>query len=249
MPNTYKVFFIQGCSFGMSIEWGGDSILNDIDIVSPSPLTNIQQQISSTTSSMNIQQPICSATSTVSVTSTTFTDIAKPSFSNINVQPNLKPIETRTASLQPLPSRGEVKSVGVVRKKLDLNQQGHTMVPEPTDSRGDASSKSVVPKPTSTMPMPKQTVSKTNNTASSSSESVSEDTLSSKVSPLHRSSSSSCGASLQLSSWDLPDGVLEKYKSNGIEKMFPWQKDCLTTGSVLSGGVYVETISHMLYIG
>ena len=44
--------------------------------------------------------------------------------------------------------------------------------------------------------------------------------------------------SLLLSSWGLPDSVVEKYSTHGIEKMFPWQKECLTNGNVLSGGAY-----------
>ena len=42
---------------------------------------------------------------------------------------------------------------------------------------------------------------------------------------------------LSLSNWGLPECVLRNYKKNGIEKMFPWQQECLFTGKVLEGGI------------
>ena len=41
---------------------------------------------------------------------------------------------------------------------------------------------------------------------------------------------------LSLSSWDLPEIVLEKYSSSGINNLFRWQAECLLTGKVLEGG-------------
>ncbi|XP_072178198.1 DNA polymerase theta-like [Diadema setosum] len=41
---------------------------------------------------------------------------------------------------------------------------------------------------------------------------------------------------LLLSSWGLPDPVLQQYHRAGITKMFPWQADCLGVGRVLEGG-------------
>ena len=40
----------------------------------------------------------------------------------------------------------------------------------------------------------------------------------------------------QLSSWGLPDNILEQYKKIGITTMFEWQAHCLCTGNVLNGG-------------
>lgn len=37
-----------------------------------------------------------------------------------------------------------------------------------------------------------------------------------------------------LSSWDLPEAVLEKYRSRGMESMFHWQAECLNNPKVLS---------------
>ena len=39
---------------------------------------------------------------------------------------------------------------------------------------------------------------------------------------------------LALSSWGLPESVLEKYHQKGITHMFDWQAECLSTGNVLS---------------
>ncbi|KAH9504975.1 hypothetical protein Btru_061318 [Bulinus truncatus] len=39
-----------------------------------------------------------------------------------------------------------------------------------------------------------------------------------------------------LSSWGLPDPVLEVYKKQGINTMFAWQAECLLTGNALAGG-------------
>ncbi|KAL5009648.1 hypothetical protein ScPMuIL_011953 [Solemya velum] len=41
---------------------------------------------------------------------------------------------------------------------------------------------------------------------------------------------------LLLTSWGLPDIVLDQYRKLGITAMFPWQAECLCTGSVLDGG-------------
>ncbi|XP_071480044.1 DNA polymerase theta-like [Diadema antillarum] len=41
---------------------------------------------------------------------------------------------------------------------------------------------------------------------------------------------------LLLSSWGLPDPVLQQYHRAGITKMFSWQADCLGVGRVLEGG-------------
>ncbi|XP_030850352.1 DNA polymerase theta [Strongylocentrotus purpuratus] len=41
---------------------------------------------------------------------------------------------------------------------------------------------------------------------------------------------------LLLSSWGLPDVVLQQYHRAGITKMFPWQVECLGAGRVLEGG-------------
>ena len=40
----------------------------------------------------------------------------------------------------------------------------------------------------------------------------------------------------ELSSWGLPDNILEQYKKIGIKTMFEWQAQCLRTGNVLNGG-------------
>ncbi|CAG5132586.1 unnamed protein product [Candidula unifasciata] len=40
----------------------------------------------------------------------------------------------------------------------------------------------------------------------------------------------------QLSSWGLPEPVLEAYRSQGVLTMFEWQAECLLTGNVLDGG-------------
>ena len=40
-----------------------------------------------------------------------------------------------------------------------------------------------------------------------------------------------------LSNFKLPFTVLEKYKKNGIECLFPWQQECLLTGNALEGGM------------
>ena len=40
----------------------------------------------------------------------------------------------------------------------------------------------------------------------------------------------------ELSSWGLPDNILEQYKKIGIMTMFEWQAQCLRTGNVLNGG-------------
>jgi len=52
-----------------------------------------------------------------------------------------------------------------------------------------------------------------------------------------------CGIDqLQLSSWGLPREVLLQYRRLGITSMFPWQAECLCTGSVLGG-----TSFHVLH--
>ncbi|XP_059382324.1 DNA polymerase theta isoform X1 [Carassius carassius] len=40
---------------------------------------------------------------------------------------------------------------------------------------------------------------------------------------------------LLLSNWGLPNLVLEKYQSLGVQRMFEWQAECLTLGKVLEG--------------
>ncbi|BFZ09845.1 hypothetical protein BsWGS_12884 [Bradybaena similaris] len=40
----------------------------------------------------------------------------------------------------------------------------------------------------------------------------------------------------QLSSWGLPEPVLEAYRSQGVLTMFEWQAECLLVGNVLDGG-------------
>ncbi|XP_042229545.1 DNA polymerase theta-like isoform X2 [Homarus americanus] len=40
---------------------------------------------------------------------------------------------------------------------------------------------------------------------------------------------------MELSSWGLPDAVLECYLKNGIKTMFPWQAECLSLPEVLDG--------------
>lgn len=40
----------------------------------------------------------------------------------------------------------------------------------------------------------------------------------------------------ELSSWGLPDSILEQYLKIGITTMFEWQAQCLRTGNVLNGG-------------
>ncbi|XP_012557615.2 DNA polymerase theta isoform X1 [Hydra vulgaris] len=42
--------------------------------------------------------------------------------------------------------------------------------------------------------------------------------------------------SCSLLDFDLPTTVIEKYKKNGIESLFLWQKECLLTGKALEGG-------------
>ncbi len=46
---------------------------------------------------------------------------------------------------------------------------------------------------------------------------------------------------LALSSWGLPDTVLQRYHDNGITRMFDWQAECLCTGNVL--GEYFRLVS------
>ena len=41
------------------------------------------------------------------------------------------------------------------------------------------------------------------------------------------------GDRLMLSSWGLPQVVLDNYRQHGITGMFDWQADCLCTGNVL----------------
>ncbi|KAK6623671.1 hypothetical protein RUM43_009523 [Polyplax serrata] len=41
---------------------------------------------------------------------------------------------------------------------------------------------------------------------------------------------------LSLSTWGLPDKVLQFYQSKGITRMFEWQLECLTLGGVLDSG-------------
>ncbi|XP_040891156.1 DNA polymerase theta [Toxotes jaculatrix] len=41
---------------------------------------------------------------------------------------------------------------------------------------------------------------------------------------------------LLLSSWGLPNPVLERYQKHGVTHMFEWQAQCLTVGQVLQGG-------------
>ena len=41
---------------------------------------------------------------------------------------------------------------------------------------------------------------------------------------------------INLSSWGLPDAVLDKYHSMGIRRLFQWQVEALRTGGALSGG-------------
>ena len=38
---------------------------------------------------------------------------------------------------------------------------------------------------------------------------------------------------LALSSWGLPEVVLQRYHDNKITRMFEWQAECLCTGNVL----------------
>ena len=54
-----------------------------------------------------------------------------------------------------------------------------------------------------------------------------------------QSSSQSCLTQEQceLSSWGIPNSVLEQYKKIGITTMFEWQAQCLRTGNVLNGGI------------
>ena len=53
-----------------------------------------------------------------------------------------------------------------------------------------------------------------------------------------QSSSQGCLTQEQcdLSSWGLPENILEQYKKIGITRMFEWQAQCLRTGNVLNGG-------------
>lgn len=41
--------------------------------------------------------------------------------------------------------------------------------------------------------------------------------------------------SLLMSSWGLPEAVLNQYHMMGIKEMFPWQAQCLKKGQVLNG--------------
>lgn len=43
----------------------------------------------------------------------------------------------------------------------------------------------------------------------------------------------------ELSSWGLPNSVLDQYKKVGITTMFEWQAQCLRTGNVLNGGILI----------
>ncbi|XP_068203491.1 DNA polymerase theta isoform X2 [Palaemon carinicauda] len=42
-------------------------------------------------------------------------------------------------------------------------------------------------------------------------------------------------ARMELSSWGLPEPVLQRYIENGIKTMFPWQAECLSLPGVLDG--------------
>lgn len=58
--------------------------------------------------------------------------------------------------------------------------------------------------------------------------------ITTKHSPIQQSPTKD--TTLLMSAWGLPDSVLQTYKKNGIESMFSWQRDCLSTGEVLNGG-------------
>ena len=45
---------------------------------------------------------------------------------------------------------------------------------------------------------------------------------------------------LALSSWGLPEVVLQRYQENKITRMFEWQAECLCTGNVL--GEYILNV-------
>lgn len=49
----------------------------------------------------------------------------------------------------------------------------------------------------------------------------------------------------ELTSWGLPDNILEQYKKIGITTMFEWQAQCLRTGNVLNGG-RMELICNLI---
>lgn len=80
------------------------------------------------------------------------------------------------------------------------------------------------------------------NQFSSGSSSVNSTKISSNGTQL----SSSFYEELELSAWGLPDTVLRKYKKHGIEKMFPWQLQCLMTGKALGGGnIYFQVFEFL----
>lgn len=48
----------------------------------------------------------------------------------------------------------------------------------------------------------------------------------------------------QLSSWGLPEPVLETYRSQGVLTMFEWQAECLLTDNVLGKIVLLQVLKH-----
>ncbi|KAL1476734.1 hypothetical protein MTO96_036286 [Rhipicephalus appendiculatus] len=61
--------------------------------------------------------------------------------------------------------------------------------------------------------------------------------LESGLSPITRASCAEEDSedSLDLSQWGLPAEVVAGYARRGVQRMFPWQLECLRTGNVLAG--------------
>ena len=62
------------------------------------------------------------------------------------------------------------------------------------------------------------------------------DFLASNKSPFLTTPAKKSKCNLQLSSWGLPEKVMEQYAKRGITSMFEWQAECLMLPGVLSGG-------------
>ena len=56
-----------------------------------------------------------------------------------------------------------------------------------------------------------------------------------------------CKHSRQIDSWDLPQSIVNKYKSSGISEIFEWQRECLLTGNAFNGGMYLYCILYIAY--
>eukprot|EP00106_Octopus_bimaculoides_P021111 XP_014788553.1 PREDICTED: DNA polymerase theta-like [Octopus bimaculoides] len=53
---------------------------------------------------------------------------------------------------------------------------------------------------------------------------------------VHQNTTNVGNSKLLLSSWNLPEPILQQYHILGIREMFQWQAECLSTGQTLNGG-------------